>query len=247
MQIERCPYCGSTNMGIGWQMGNAQLFPDLYAYHSTSSGSAIKQIFCRDCGSVIRSVVAHPELFPRFGEVRREELLEWLNMNGILLCNESDELPSLCSLGYGMEDIVSLIERKEAFYCKAYKKRSTFFSVRTYQLLAHCRPQKSPPEEARRVLLAMKDKELVDKEELKASLGMNKKQFDRAFDFLLEHLYITAIGGRKINPNWYGYLYCTAEVWKRGVKGLHISDYRTALWELVGQSMGEPAFMALIK
>lgn len=72
---------------------------------------------------------------------------------------------------------------------------------------------------------------------------MEKKTFDRAFELLLEQLAVTAIGGKRLNPNWYGYLYCTAEVWKRGVEGLHFNgDSRKALWELVGKDMSEADF-----
>lgn len=246
MQTDSCRFCGSTNLGAGYQMGNAQLYPDLYAYHSASSGSVVEHVFCKDCGRILFSRVQTPALFPQYGAARQEALLDDLDRHGILLCNESPELPSLCGLGYSMENIIGLIEQKKAFYCKAYQKRSTYLSVQAYQHLNRCRAKRPLSEQARTILRAMAGKPAVDKEELRASLQLEKKEFDRAFDRLLEDLFITAIGGKRLNPNWYGYLYCTCEVWMQGVPGLHfMGDSRAVLRALFGPSMPEKAFSAL--
>lgn len=243
MQTETCHFCGSTNLGAGYQMGSAQLYPDLYAYHSASSGSAVEHVFCKDCGRILFSRVQNPALFPQYGAARQEELLDCLDRHGILLCNENRELPSLCGLGYSMENIIGLIEQKKAFYCKAYQKRSTYLSVRVYQHLCRCRSQRPLSGQALLILNAMAGRPVVDKEELRASLPLEKREFDRAFDRLLEDLFITAIGGKRLNPNWYGYLYCTSDVWRQGVPGLHFSgDSRAALQDCLGAAMGEQNF-----
>lgn len=77
---------------------------------------------------------------------------------------------------------------------------------------------------------------------------MDKKEFDKAFDFLLENLYITAFAGKRINSNWYSYLYCTEERWEKEVNGLHFNgNAREELWKIVGRNMSEKDFNFLCK
>lgn len=76
MQIERCVHCNSTNLGIGYQMGNGQVFPDIYAYHSTASGSMVEHIICKDCGAIVYSRVSRPDIFPQYSTARQQELLD---------------------------------------------------------------------------------------------------------------------------------------------------------------------------
>ncbi len=88
-------------------------------------------------------------------------------------------------------------------------------SVRAYQLLNRCKTVKELSPQAAIIYQAMKDQDFVDKDDLKKALQLDKKTFDKEFDFLLENLYITAFAGKRINSNWYSYLYCTAERWRR--------------------------------
>lgn len=41
---EKCPYCGSTSIGVGYQIGGGRLYVDAYAYHSRTAGSAPKRV-----------------------------------------------------------------------------------------------------------------------------------------------------------------------------------------------------------
>lgn len=247
-KIESCNVCNSTNLGIGYQMGGGQIYPDLYSYHNAKAGSVVEYIICKDCASIVHASVRNPELFTQYHTARQEELLEYIEHYGILLCNESKELPSLCGLGYTMENIISLIEQKKVFYCKAYKKRSTYLSVKAYQLFNRCFSANPLNEHAKTILHAMKQKAAVDKEELRMTLAMDKKTFDTTFDFLLQNLYITAIGGKKLNVNWYSYLYCTADRWKQGIEGLHFpGDCKDALWKIVNKTMSEKDFHSFVK
>lgn len=243
MPIEKCSFCSSTNLGLGYQMGNGQIYPDIYAYHSTQSGSVVEYIICKDCGCIVCARVRNPELFSSYNTARQGELLEYIDRHGIILCIENIDLPSLCGLGYNMENIIALIEQKKVFYCKAFKKCSTYLSVQAYQHLNRCFLKKPLTADAENILTAMKDKSVVDKDEMRLMLAMEKKPFDRAFDLLLENLYITAIGGKRLNPNWYSYLYCTAETWKHGVAGLHFNGgSKDALWKIVGKNMDKKDF-----
>lgn len=246
--IERCPYCDSTDIGIGYQLGSGQLYADLYAYHSTAECSHIEHLLCKDCGSILHSRAVQTDMFHPYNTARQEELKEYIETNGILLCNENKELPSLCGLGYNMENIIGLIELQQVFYCKAFKKRSTYLSIKAYRLLKRTKSKKELSPEAQAVFDAIRHSDFVDKDELRSRLLMDKKVFDKAFDFLLENLYLTALAGKRLNPNWYSYLYCSAQRWEHEVPGLHYhGDPKEALWKLVGKHMNEKDFHAFCK
>lgn len=241
--IENCPFCHSNNIAVGYQLGSGQIFADLYAYHSTSDCANVEHLLCKDCGSIIHSRVVNTDMFHQYNLSRQNELGDYIETNGILLCNENEELPSLCGLGYNMENIIGLIELQQVFYCKAYKKRSTYLSIRAFQLLSRIKTIKELYPEAEAIYNEMKKYDFVDKDDIKHALDMEKKTFDKAYDFLLENLYITAFSGKRINPSWYSYLYSTADRWKKEVIGLHFNgNPKEALWKIVSRNMSEKDF-----
>lgn len=61
---------------------------------------------------------------------------------GILLCNTNPDLPALEDIGCGWGDVTELIDRQELFYCKAFRKRTTYLSKETYYLLKEVRQKK---------------------------------------------------------------------------------------------------------
>lgn len=248
IEIEICPYCQSTNIGVGYQLGAGQVFADIYAYQSTRDCSNIEHLLCKDCGSIIHSRVVKSDMFHQYSIARQNELGDYIEAHGILLCNVNDDLPSLCSLGYNMENIIGLIELHQVFYCKAFKKRSAYLSIKAFQLLNRCKTVKGLYPEAELIYNEMKKVDFIDKEDFKKSFTMDKKIFDKAFDFLLENLYITAYAGKRINANWYAYLYCTTDRWEKEVGGLHFNgNPKDALWKLVSRDMSEKDFCAFCK
>ncbi len=248
IKFEQCPYCKSTNIAVGYQLGAGQMFADLYAYQSSADCSSIEHLICKDCNSILHSRVTKTQMFHPYTLARQEELYDYIERNGILLCNANENLPSLCSLGYEMENIIGLIELHKVFYCKAYKKRSTYLSVKAYQLLKRCRSAKELTPEAKDIYQAMNKFEYVDRDEFRQSFSMDKKTFDKAFDLLLENLYITAFAGKRLNSSWYTYLYCSAQRFEKEISGLHYNgDPREALRTLVGRNMSERDFINLIK
>ena len=77
---------------------------------------------------------------------------------------------------------------------------------------------------------------------------LEKKTFSKAFDFLLENLYVTVCAGRRLTPSWYAYIYCTREQFCRGLPELHVSgDPKAALWAVVGKTMDEKSFAQLCR
>ena len=132
IDVSQCQYCGSTNIGIGYQLGNGQLYADQYAYHSASSCTPIETFLCKDCGSLLYSRVLRTNIFENAGTARSEELLDYMKENGFLLMNENPDFPSVSGLGYSMQNLVYLIEQHQVFYCKAFVKKAIYLSVQAY-------------------------------------------------------------------------------------------------------------------
>lgn len=58
--VQRCQYCGSDNLGLGWQHGEALV---TYKKHGLL-GSRLRYLICRRCGAVVYQWVAEPHNFP---------------------------------------------------------------------------------------------------------------------------------------------------------------------------------------
>lgn len=248
ISIQKCPFCNSSNIGVGYQLGNGQIFADIYAYHSTRDCAVVEHLICKECGSIIHSRVTNTDMFHQYSNARQNELADYIEDHGILLCNENEEMQSLCGLGYNMENIIGLIESHQVFYCKVYKKRSAYLSIKAYQLLSRIKTVKELSTDAEIIYNEIKKHDFIGKDDLKQMFHMEKKIFDKAFDFLLENLYITAFSGKRINPNWYSYLYCTNDQWEKEVPGLHFNgNPKEALWKIVSGNMSEKDFNVFCK
>lgn len=247
-EINKCPYCGSSNIGIGYHLGNGQLFVDPYAYHSKSQSSEIETYLCKDCGCIVMQKVKRPEIFDNINNVRNLELLDYFEENGFLLMNEHPTLPSIESLGYNMQNLVYLIENHQIFYTKAFGKRPIYLSIKCYQLLKQIKNIKPLSEDNKLVYNELSKYEYADKSDIRKRLEMDTKSFNKAFEFLLENLYITACAGKKLNANWYSYLYCTIDTFNKNINGLHFNgDCKEALWNIVKKTMDKESFEILCK
>ena len=71
-----------------------------------------------------------------------KKLYEYLQENGILLCNMNPYLPSLETIGCSWVDVTEEIDNHRLFYSKVYKKRTTYLSVEAYYLLKTIRKKK---------------------------------------------------------------------------------------------------------
>ena len=58
--VTQCTYCGSCDLGIGWQQNEAIVTfrrNDLF-------GNRLKYLICRNCGAVLYQCAAEPWRFP---------------------------------------------------------------------------------------------------------------------------------------------------------------------------------------
>ena len=58
--VQRCQYCGSDDLGLGWQHGEALV---TYKKHGLL-GSRLRYLICRRCGAVVYQWVVEPHKFP---------------------------------------------------------------------------------------------------------------------------------------------------------------------------------------
>ena len=61
LPIRQCRYCGSDDMGLGWQHGEALV---TFKYHRVLE-IRLKYLICRRCGAVLDQCVAEPHRFPQ--------------------------------------------------------------------------------------------------------------------------------------------------------------------------------------
>lgn len=59
IKIEKCPYCGNTSIGIGYQLGQGSLS----ASKMGLTGCKVIHMICRSCGSILYSRVEKPQIF----------------------------------------------------------------------------------------------------------------------------------------------------------------------------------------
>ena len=58
--VTRCSYCGSYDLGTGWQQNEA-----IVSFRRNGFlGNRLKHVICRDCGAVLYQCVAEPWRFP---------------------------------------------------------------------------------------------------------------------------------------------------------------------------------------
>ena len=57
--VTRCPYCGSEDIGRGWQHGEALV---TFRKHGLL-GNRLQYLLCRRCGAVLYQCVAEPHKY----------------------------------------------------------------------------------------------------------------------------------------------------------------------------------------
>ena len=58
-EVKQCIYCGSTELRVGYQLGDGEMSSD-YMGNKTCK---ISHIICKDCGAILMSRVDKPEIF----------------------------------------------------------------------------------------------------------------------------------------------------------------------------------------
>ena len=177
----------------------------------------------------------------------KDLLRGYFTQNGILLCNENRELPSLASIGGQWNDIVSLMENREVFYSKLYKGRVTYLSRAFYYHIKPLRQREnrlSP--QARELLAFLRQAGPMGTEELKRLFPLWGSRFGTYHDELLRELLVTAVKReRTLNENWCTFLWAPSEYWEAGLSPLPSSSAEAR--RLLSPLLTERQITALLK
>ncbi len=181
--------------------------------------------------------------------VNKIKLRDYLDYAGILTCNVNPYLPSLSDIGCDWSDAVALIDSHDLFYCKAYRKRTTYLSRHVYFLLNQCLNKKPLNSDAAIVYDILKQAGPLQTAELKLLARMESSSFSKATSFLLENMYITAYkNGEFLNSNWSTLTYSTAEDWEKCIEFPYIeSNALEELKMILTRTMKEKEFEKFIK
>ncbi len=94
INIENCPYCGSKELGWGYQSAQGAVMPKKSGF----AGTKLEHLICTECGSIVHSRVSKPELFKNIvkeKKVRRKRKSEKLERKdlkeGTVIENNSEE------------------------------------------------------------------------------------------------------------------------------------------------------------
>lgn len=148
-------------------------------------------------------------------QVSSLKLYNYLEVNGILLCNSNPYLPSLFDIGCTWSDVIKLIDSHEIFYCKVYRKRTTYLSKSIYFHMKKIYNRKTLSNNANSLYHLFQNSPPISTRDLKEISSLSKKDYTNAFNELLESMYITALHNDKtMNQNWSSFLYGTSEQWE---------------------------------
>ena len=116
--------------------------------------------------------------------MRINPLQSYLEANGILLCNQSPDLPALEDVGCTWQDVTELIDQHKLFYSKAFRKRTTYLSPEAYHLLKAVKPRKPLTPPAERILSLLDNGSTAETAFLKQVCGLSPREYRDGFDFL---------------------------------------------------------------
>lgn len=180
---------------------------------------------------------------------RKELLRAYFEMNGMLLCNESKDLPCLESVGGDWNSIIALIEEGQVFYSKLYRGRVTYLSKEFY---ANIKPYRQRLErlspEARLIYNFLTEIEMANTAQIKQILCLSNKTFTQSMDELFKELLVTAIErDMTINANWSSFYWGTYEKWENLHSIADVTPSMTMLKELTKGVLSEKKLASLLK
>jgi len=164
-------------------------------------------------------------------EAAQRALNAYFAKNGMLLCNESSELPYLDLVGGNWNVIVSLMERGEVCYSRLYRNRVTYLSRALYFAMKPYRQRLSQLDEASRRLLAfLRATGEASAEQMQAACLLEKKAQTKALNQLVYELFVT-VSRRDvtIHENWCTFYYCPVELWEQRKPSPPSADARQLL------------------
>ena len=164
-------------------------------------------------------------------EAAQHALRSYFAQNGMLLCNESCELPYLDLVGGNWNAIVSLMERGEVCYSRFFRGRVTYLSRALSSAIKPYRQRLLRLDEpSRRVLEFLRATGEASAEQMQAACLLERKAQTAALDALVSELFVT-VSRRDvtIHESWCTFSYCLVERWEQRQPGPPPEDARLLL------------------
>lgn len=174
----------------------------------------------------------------------------YLDMYGILLCNQNKYMPALEDIGCTWYDAVDMMAEHRLFYCKTFRKCTTYLSPKAYWLLKQARKPMLVSRDAENIYALVESAGKIATPDLKRFSQLPHKEYSIAFASLLEDMRVTALG--KVsgsNPSWPTFLFGVSEIWEQDNPQKYIDpdNAQNELWELFGKTMQEKEFLKLLR
>ena len=150
-------------------------------------------------------------------EAAQYALRAYFAENGMLLCNESRELPYLDLVGGSWNAIVSLMEHGEVCYSRLYQDRVTYLSRALYTAMKPYRQRLLRLDEpSRRLLEFLRATGEANAEQMQAACLLERKVQAAALNALVSELFVT-VSRRDvtIHESWCTFFYCPVELWEQ--------------------------------
>lgn len=149
-------------------------------------------------------------------DAKKEMLLTYFSGNGLLLCNESQELPYLDMVGGDWNSIVELIEEGQVFYSKLYKNRVTYLSSAFYACVKSYKQRlDGVSATARNIYDFLASAGRANTAEIKSVLMLSAKAYAQDMDELFSELLVTAVARDKtMAANWSSFYWGTYKTWE---------------------------------
>lgn len=180
---------------------------------------------------------------------KEQAILDYINIYGLLLCNENKDLPSIFDVGGDWDSVTALIEKREVFYSKVYRKRTSYLSRELYFLLKGFRQSMlGIPAASMDIYNFLYDNGPADTETIKNILLLSKKGYDAAFDILLERMLVTAIKrGKTLGKTWSTFIWGTYADWEKGEWPVSIdAEGYNRISEILTPNLPEKEIMKII-
>jgi hypothetical protein len=172
--------------------------------------------------------------------IEEKNILSYINSFGILLCNNNKYLPSIFDVGGSWNAVVNLIEKKEIYYCKVFRKRTAYLSKDLYRML---KPFKQDitilPEKSLMIYNFLNKYGISNTKTMREILGLSTATFNLYFSPLLREMLVTAIDRDKtMNVSWSSFNWGIYSEWEEDNDYSYTYD-KDLLYEILRRQLSQ--------
>ena len=172
--------------------------------------------------------------------MEEKKILAYINHYGILLCNDNKYLPSIFDVGGSWNSVVSLIEKKEIYYCKVFRERTTYLSKTLYRMLKAFKQDISIlPKKSLVIYDFLQEYGVSNTKTMKILLGLSTPLFNLYFTPLLREMLVTTISRDKtMNISWSSFNWGLYTQWEDSNDNVNIYNDES-LYEILMRELSQ--------